>query len=68
MQAKITIPFEELQQQWKEGNAPVFIRRTNRKDWVTIIKKPSATEEEFEIFMFGHHLPKVPNDLSIGLV
>jgi len=51
MQAKITIPFEELKKKWRKEKAPVFIRRTNRKDWVNIIKKPSATEEEFEIFM-----------------
>jgi len=57
MQAKITIPFEELQQQWKEQNAPVFIRKTSKPDWVTIVPRRGATQDEIEIFLFGHVLP-----------
>jgi len=60
MQAQITVPFEELQAQWKKANAPVYIRKTSRKDWVNIIKCPKATDEEVEIFLFGTVLSR-PN-------
>lgn len=60
MQAQITVPFEELQAQWKKANAPVYIRKTSREDWVSIIKHKNATDEEVQIFLFGKVLTR-PN-------
>jgi len=57
MRAQITVPFEELQQKWREQKAPVILRKTSQPDWVTIVPKRGATQEEVEIFFLGHALP-----------